>query len=164
MFTSSSAGMIVVYAAVILILIGRQFLPQQVRAGKFWIAPVVMIGYGLYLFLQSPPSSALDLALIAGNVAIAAVLGFARGWTVRVWQNAQGIVMRQGTVLTVALWIVSFALKFGLDLALHVNITTASILLFAGVSFGSQALALALRVPGLIGGRDAMNGIGATRY
>jgi hypothetical protein len=156
--------MIVVYAAVILLLIGRQFVPQQVKEGRFWIAPVIMIGYGLYLFVQSPPASAVDVALIAGNVAVAAVLGFARGWTVRVWRDAQGFLMRQGTILTVALWVLSFAVKIGLDLALHVNISTASILLFAGVSFGAQALALVLRVPGLLGGRDPMDSSRAYRY
>jgi hypothetical protein len=164
MFTSFSAGTIVIYAAVILLLIGRQFMPQQVKAGRFWIAPVLMIGYGLYLFVQSPPSGALDTALIVVNVIIAGGLGFARGWTVRVWRDAQGFLMRQGTLLTVALWVLSFGVKIGLDLALHVNISTASMLLFAGISFGSQALALAVRVPGLLSSRSPMDGIGATRF
>lgn len=162
MFTSSSPGMIVVYAAVILLLIGRQFVPQQLMAGRFWIAPVIMIGYGLYLLVQSPPSNPVDVALIVANVVVGAVLGFGRGWTVRVWRNAQGILMRQGTIATVALWVLSFAVKIGLDLAFHVNISAASVLLFAGVTFGSQALALAFRVPGLLGGRsdwpDAVGG------
>lgn len=165
MFTSSSPGMIAVYAAVIILLIGRQFVPRQVREGRFWIAPVIMIGYGLYLFVQSPPSNPMEVALIVANVVIGAVLGFGRGWTVRVWRNAQGILMRQGTIVTVALWVLSFAVKIGLDLAFHVNISTASILLFAGVSFGSQALALAFRVPGLLGGRsEQADTFGAYRY
>jgi hypothetical protein len=139
---------IVVVAGLIIFLIGRQFVPQRVNGGRTWLFPIIITIYGLYLIAQHPPTALIDLGLLGLNVVVGLVLGFARGYSMRYWRDAAGQMMRQGTILTLLLWVVSFGARFGLEFAIHGGFTAQAqteLPLFVGVTLGAQSLAMWMR-------------------
>lgn len=79
----------------------------------------------------------LGLSLVAG-----AGMGAIRAATVRVWRAEDGSALRQGTVLTAALWLISLAVHLGLDGVIdhtsRIPLGTSSILLYLAVTLGAQ--------------------------
>jgi small-conductance mechanosensitive channel len=137
-----------VAAVVVVVVIGRQFLPQRVNGGRFWVFPVILTVYGLYEIGKQPPAGAVDVALLALNVVVGIALGFARGYSMRYWRDATGQLMRQGTILTFALWVLSFGIRFGLEFVVYHGFTgraQSELPLFIGATLGAQALAMWMR-------------------
>jgi hypothetical protein len=87
------------------------------------------------------PSHGAYLWVLATFVVGAVLLGAIRALTVRIWTSDNWVV-RQGTWLTVGLWVVSFALHFvsgaGVRNAGAGNLEEASLLLYLAVSYGVQ--------------------------
>jgi hypothetical protein len=147
----------VVIAALVILMIGRQFVPQRVNGNRAWIFPAALTVFGLYLIGQHPPTGALDIVLLGVNLTVGIVLGFGRGYSMRYWRDAAGSWMRQGTILTFGLWVLMFGLRFGLDFVVHGSFTPqaqAELPLFIGATFGAQAIATWLRMQH-VGSRDA---------
>jgi hypothetical protein len=83
-----------------------------------------------------------DYAWFFGTLVVGAMaLGALRAWTVKVWV-ANNWVVRQGTWVTMALWLVSIALHFastlGSDHAGAGNLEASSFLLYIGVTYAVQ--------------------------
>jgi hypothetical protein len=83
------------------------------------------------------------LVTLASVLVGAGLLGALRAYTVRLYGGPGGRVLRQGTWLTMALWLVSVAVHFGafsLVDALHgtTGIASASLLLYLAVSIAVQ--------------------------
>ncbi len=94
----------------------------------------------------------LALVLLVAGVAVAAAVGFARATTMAVRRDGAAIVTR-GTRRTVALWLVTIAVRVGMALlsyALGVPEGAAEGLFFAAATIATQNLVLARRA-GLIG-------------
>lgn len=92
----------------------------------------------------------LTLSFVVGAVALGAV----RATTVRIWR-VEGAVLRQGTWLTIGLWILSLALHYGAEWwidALHGpgGVVSASLLLWLGVTYGVQNAVVHHRAEGLL--------------
>jgi hypothetical protein len=125
-------------------LLYRQRQVREVRAS--FLLPVLLAALGLAaLFagqgrLTSPAEFGILGALLAGD---ALGLGVVRAWTVRVWP-AGGQVLRQGSWLTVGLWLAGVAIHEAVDLAEH--IPGASVLLYLSVTWAVQQLVLLARV------------------
>lgn len=66
-----------------------------------------------------------------------------RALTVRLWLDAQG-VLRQGTWVTVVLWLVGLGIHEGVDAVAH--IPAATTLLYVGVTFLAQLFVLQTRI------------------
>ncbi len=87
--------------------------------------------------------SASDFWLILGATVVgAAVLGAVRALTVKIWESNRWIV-RQGTWLTMALWVLSIVIHFTSTIgATHLDaadVEWASFLLFLALTLGAQA-------------------------
>jgi hypothetical protein len=82
-------------------------------------------------------------AWVLGTLVVGAIgLGYLRGLTVRVW-SARNWVLRQGTTLTMALWLLSLAVHFAGDIfGSHAHDGTglegSSFLLYLGLTLGVQ--------------------------
>lgn len=130
----------------------RQVRPPEVKL----VLPVVLVvlgAVGLVGYLRSHPISHAGLVLLAVSiVADAAGLGAIRAGTVRLWTQ-DGQSLRQGSWLTVALWLVGVAIHVVLDNAAGTGSQT--VLLYLGVTLAAQRLALQARVQRTGPGRPA---------
>jgi len=133
---------------VIVFFIVRQFTTRPVASRLTVLAPLVLAYFGLAGLSQLDGTGWLLLAL---NVGIASVLGFARGTTFRVWTDASGRAVMRGTALTLILWLATFAVKIGL-IVLERQIglgnlasSSAETWLPAAATLGAQTLVAYLR-------------------
>ena len=91
--------------------------------GRFTMAGIYVL-LGLVLGGFELPKDALGVALIVLGLALSLVVGIFRGRLTRVWVEADGRVLRQGTRVTVALFVGLIATKFALGTLayfLHIN-------------------------------------------
>ena len=88
-----------------------------------------------------------SLILILGALLVfdAAGLGAVRALTVRLWRSG-GVVLRQGTWVTMVLWVVGAGVH-ALVGALA-NISDSTLLIYLGVTLAAQQLVLQARVQG----------------
>ncbi len=141
------------WAALVVLLIVRQFLPQAVRPRTMLLLPLVAGYFGLQALTRTPPDGVLAIALLGLNLVVAAGLGGLRGATIRLWRDASGAWMSQGTVLTLLLWIGLVVARVGLIVLAHGTLPVQEIALFVGVTFGAQSLVLWVRMQGAAAGR-----------
>jgi hypothetical protein len=109
--------------------------------------PVLIAVFGVIQFVDFTDTHNVRLSVLGVTLASVAIggglLGALRAYTVRLYGGPGGRVLRQGTWLTMGLWLVSIALHFGafsLVHALHgsTGIASASLLLYLAVSVGVQ--------------------------
>jgi hypothetical protein len=121
--------------------------------------PVLIGVFGLIQFVDYTDTHdvrASVLGVTLASVVIGAgLLGTLRACTVRLYGGADGRVLRQGTWLTMGLWLVSIAIHYGafsLVHALHgtTGIASASLLLYLAVSIGVQNNVVRLRARRLV--------------
>lgn len=142
----ATAADIVISLAVLALILYRQL--QVRRASPTLILPVILIVIGLAgLTAASKGSNKLTAGGIGILVALlvfdAVGLGAVRAWTVRLWHDGTA-VLRQGTWVTVALWLVGIVIHEVVDLVAHIPST--SLLLYLGVTLLAQQLVLQARV------------------
>lgn len=131
----------------VLVLVFILFRQLQVRpVTSRVLLPVLLIALGVaseasYSHLH--PVSGPALAVLAGLLVLdAGVLGALRARTVRLWRDG-GQVWRQGTWLTVALWLAGLAIHVAVDQADHLG--SSSLLLYLGITYLVQRLVLLSR-------------------
>jgi hypothetical protein len=144
--TSSSAAVAGegLSAAVLLYVLWRQ---RQVRVLKTkLLLPLVLGIVGLVSVLGDakihPLTSGQAAVLVALLLGDAIGLGAVRAFTVRLWQTGEHAV-RQGSWLTVGLWLVGVGVHEGVLAAAHID--SSSLLLYVGLTLGAQRLALDAR-------------------
>jgi hypothetical protein len=138
-----SLSSIVVGLAVLLLILYRQ---RQVRLVTTKLTlPVVLVLVGLAgISGAHRPITSGEIAFVAGLLAIDGVgLGAVRAYTVRVWREGDRW-LRQGTWVTIGLWIVGAAIHGAADLL--VGLGSASLLLYLGVTYAAQRLVLRWRI------------------
>lgn len=121
------------------------------------IGLVELLGYTGSHHLSGEVIGVLALSFVVGAVA----LGALRAATVRIWRSG-GAVLRQGTWLTIALWLLSLALHYGAEGwidALHGpgGIVSASLLLWLGVTYGVQNAVVHRRAESLLAAGGAID-------
>ncbi|WP_034264007.1 hypothetical protein [Actinospica robiniae] len=141
---------LIIGAAVLALLIFRQVSVRPLREGHR--VPLILTVVGIVEFSQYLRSHRGHPAAIAsalgGSLVLAAVSGAARAPTVRIWTQ-DGTVMRQGTALTVLLWIVPAAMHLGYDKLAGGNavgdVGASTMLLYYAVTFTVQRRVLHAR-------------------
>ncbi|GAA4831157.1 hypothetical protein GCM10023221_03580 [Luteimicrobium xylanilyticum] len=154
---TSLAVNIVLGLLVLVWILSRQVQKRPVKPSSLR-APVILAAVGLYetaSFLRSSaPAAGVPasvLALLALGVVVGGALAAWRGSQVRVWRDTDGTVVRQGTGLTVLLWLVAIGAHLGLDVLIdHADhglsgLGSASLLLYLGVVLGIQSLVVQRR-------------------
>jgi hypothetical protein len=130
---------ILIIVAMVGYAVYQQTQVSEVRgSGRFKLAiiyGIVGIAVGGFAFPHSP----IALGLLVLGLAMSIVCGLVRGRLTRVWVAADGRVLRQGTALTVGLFLGLVAVKLGIGTFEY----------FAGIKdagFGDVMLMIALMV------------------
>jgi hypothetical protein len=152
--SSAAAANIAIGVLVLAYVLYRQVTTQRLREN--YRLPLILAVIGVIQFVQflngHPHDDGGIAAAVAGSLVIAAVFGAARVPTVRVWRQ-DGVLLRKGTWLTAALWVLSFAAHLGYDylVAGHVtgknggNVGDATVLLYLVVTLAVQRYLLMAR-------------------
>lgn len=141
---------IVAGLAVLAWLLWRQRQKRLVREDRRPVVLLILLVLGilqLSTYLGSASTSALVIALLVGSLVLAAGFGVVRALSVRLWRQ-DGQLWRQGTWLTVGLWVVAIGVHIGLDALFDgpaKGLGAASILLYLAVSLGVQRLVVQSR-------------------
>lgn len=132
-------------------LMWRQLQVRELRRDRGYGAALILVAIGLVEIVhygrEHPLGTSGDL-LLATSIAVAAGFGAVRATTVRLWTE-DGRLLRQGTAITAALWLVAIAIHLAGDqvIAPHdaERIGAVSLLLYLGVSLAVQRAALGER-------------------
>lgn len=149
----------VIAVAVVGVLLFRQLTPRRVKTDGGGRLMLVLGVVGLLQLGQFVQNSGwigtLGVGLLVVSLGLAAVLGTARAYSVRIWQDADGAWWRRGGPVTLVLWLVSIGSHFGID-ALAVALAgpgvdmqglgNATLLLYLAISLGLQNFIVGHRV------------------
>ncbi|HEX4094757.1 MAG TPA: hypothetical protein VHZ33_39070 [Trebonia sp.] len=153
----SSSGVIslVIGLAVLALVVSRQLMVRRLTENYRLLVILLIIGVVQFVsFLKGHPGNPTGITeAVIGSLALAALFGVARAVTVRVWRQ-NGQLMRQGTWLTAALWVLAVAAHYGYDALVAGHITgkngssvgNATILLYLVISLSVQQFVLRTRV------------------
>jgi hypothetical protein len=137
--------------AVLAWLLWRQLQVRELRRDRGYLVPAVLVIVGVVeiaSYGKDHPLGAATIGLLGLSAVVAAGLGALRAGTVRLWFE-DGRLLRQGTYLTAALWLVAIAVHLGGDrlIAPHDadRIGAVSLLLYLGVSLAVQRAMLTVR-------------------
>ncbi|MGW2720321.1 DUF1453 domain-containing protein [Streptomyces sp. NPDC001492] len=103
-------------AAVVVLVVVRQFRAQQIGTGRrWWLLPVILA----VVALREP--GILDahhrtesVVLLGAELLIGLATGAGWAWTTRIWADPDGTVWSKSTKASVTVWIVGIALRVGL--------------------------------------------------
>jgi hypothetical protein len=120
------------------------------------IGLIELISYAGHHHLSAKVVGVLVLSMLVG----AGGFGAIRPATVHLWRDESG-VFRQGTWLTMALWIVSLALHFGADWWIDAwkgpsGLASVSLLLYIGITYGVQNAVVHARAQKLLAAAGPM--------
>jgi hypothetical protein len=149
--------------ALVVFIIYRQLARRPVEIRPMVVLPLILAVLGLYNLNKEPLTSGAGVGALVASLATAVVFGLARGYTTRVWLDS-GTVTRQGTAITLALWIIAILLRIGIGaIARHAgvpqSVTFGELPLFLGVTLAAQNLVIWMRAqalgmtPGIQSGR-----------
>lgn len=137
--------------AIVGFVLYKQFTGRFVTTGgREARMPFVIIGIGvLTVALTHPPVTPLGIALLAGELVLAAALGVARGYAFRL-ESRDGWLYRRGSVALLAAWIATIAVRVGAsvlggDAGAAALVASSSAIVF-GASLAVQGLVLRRRV------------------
>lgn len=103
-------------AAVVVLVIVRQFRAQRIGTGRrWWLVPVVLA----VVALREPGivdahHRTESIALLGVELLIGLATGAGWAWTTRVWAEPDGAVWSKSTKASVTVWIIGIALRVGL--------------------------------------------------
>ncbi|MFF4285259.1 hypothetical protein ACFY0R_08045 [Streptomyces sp. NPDC001633] len=106
---------------IVALIIRRQLRTRPVRPRASLIGPAVLgvlgvaaLAFGVASVVKEHPLTPPVIALVVATLVIGVPLGLVRATTVRVWHDPERGVLRQGTLITTALWLVSAAVHAGM--------------------------------------------------
>ncbi|MET9362393.1 DUF1453 domain-containing protein [Streptomyces sp. NPDC006632] len=132
----SALNVLVAVAVVVLILV-RQFKPQQVAGSgrTWWLVPAVLAFFAVKDGgLIDHQHQAGSLTLLCAELVTGVLMGVGWAWTSRMWTESDGTVWSRGTKATAGIWVLGIALRVGL----------AALGALAGIHMGTGAILLAL--------------------
>lgn len=100
----ASPTVLLIAAAILVAVVARQLQARRLRPARLAVLPAALLLFGLQDAPLLAGMDAVQALLLAVSVAGGAVLGAARGYTLRVWVDATGQVWSRGTWLTLVLW------------------------------------------------------------
>lgn len=130
---------------------------EVVANGRFKKAAIYGL-VGLAVGGLTMPQGSTAALLLAASIALSVLVGVARGHYTRVWAELDGRVFRQGTRLTVGLFLGMVAVKFGIGTYAYLHQIQdgggfAEILLMMAVMMAVQAQMIHVRAGALTGAR-----------
>jgi hypothetical protein len=134
----------------VLWILVRQVQKRSVKEDSRPIAYLVLAVVGVVEvadFVKSHPVNSEAILLTVASLAIAAVFGLIRAYTVRLWRE-DGQLFRQGNAVTIALWIVGIGIHFGGDALIDSSakgLSTTTIMLYLAISLGVQQVVVKAR-------------------
>ena len=148
---------IVLGLCIVGVIIVRQLTVRPVREDSRPALVLVLAAYGVAAVartVQGHHVSAAMLSVLVASLIAAAALGGVRALTILVWRDPSGQLMRRGTAITAALWIVSIAVHIGADvwLAKLTNIAglgASTVAIYIAVTWGAQGTVLRARATSL---------------
>ncbi|HWH19048.1 MAG TPA: hypothetical protein VN671_00845 [Solirubrobacterales bacterium] len=137
-------------------LLWRQLQVRELRHDRGYVFPLAICVVGVAQIAAYNHEHRLSdgsIALLAVSIVVAAAFSIWRATTVRVWLH-DGRLLRQGTAVTIVLWLVAIAVHLGGDhlIAPHNadRLGSVSLLLYLGVSLAVQRFALGERARRLL--------------
>jgi hypothetical protein len=122
----------------------RQIRVRPLGSGRLSVALTVLGLLELWNYGQSHPMTGPGWIFIIASMIAAVLLGGLRALTVRLWREGPQ-VLRQGTWLTVLLWLVSLGGHVLTGALLRGSVASAAVaatMLFLGVTLGAQYVVL----------------------
>ncbi len=111
-----NAAYLLIGLAVLVLVIVRQTRVRRIDRGrKLWITPLVLAVISFDGGLLDPRHRLFSAAFLAVSGVLALATGVLRGVTVRVWRDIEGVLWTQGTRWTLAAWVLSIALRAGVE-------------------------------------------------
>ena len=141
---------IVIGAAVVLLLLARQVQKRSVKEDSRPLIFLILAVVGVFeagQFIKAHPVGSEAILLTVASLALAAVFGVIRAFTVHLWRE-NGQLFRQGNVLTIVLWLVSIGIHFGGDTLIDSSakgLSTSTLLLYLAVTLGVQQVVVRYR-------------------
>ena len=114
---SGPIEVILILAAVCYVLV-RRMMGKPAQAKRMLILPAVLLVIGLSN-VSHDATSVVPILFLIGSGAISVLIGALRGLSVRLSDRA-GVAFVQYTWVTVVLWVVNLAIKFGGNIVLRV--------------------------------------------
>lgn len=154
MVTVSNNVLSIVVAAVVLVLVlTRQVQKRSIKEDSRPTLLLILVVLGvidLVRFVSAHPANGTAVAMIVASLVLAAGFGALRAYTVRLWREG-GVLYRQGTVVTVLLWLVAIGVHFGADVLIDgtgaaKGLASAALLLYLAVTLGVQRFVVGTRV------------------
>lgn len=150
----SSVPIVMLLVAVAIIIIVRQFQARPLRLLLLLGVPLGLIGLGSRALVNERFTSAA-VALLAVDMILALGFGIWRGMSFRVWLTVDGQSLRQGTRLTLLLWVVSIALRgittvAGRQIAGSRNVSFQTLPALLGLTLLAQGIVVLWRVYRLV--------------
>jgi hypothetical protein len=154
--SGANATDLIIGVVVVVLLVSRQLMAR--RLNDNYRLSMILAVVGLVEFVDflkhGPHDDDRIIVAVVGSLLLAGLLGAARALTVRVWRQDDGQLMRRGTWLTAAGWVVSLAVHLGYDglVAGHIagnnggNVGDATIVLYLVVTLAVQQFLLLTRV------------------
>jgi len=143
-----------VIAAVVALVIVRQFRTQQIGAGRrWWLFPVIL---GV-VAVREPGIVDVhhrgeSIALVGAELLIGLATGAGWAWTTRIWAEPDGVVWSRSTKASVTVWGIGIALRVGLfafGAALGVHQDSSALLLALAATFLVRSAILLWRAQSL---------------
>jgi hypothetical protein len=146
---------------VVAVLLWNQLRTRRVSGGRLILIPLVLVVLGVLQTREGLTRTSLGVLLLVLGLVLALILGAARGYAMKIWVGADGQFLRRGGTLLIALWLVSVAVKVGIDLggaAAGARIAGSAILIELGVTLGAQNIIVAGRSYGWHRLREGLTG------
>ncbi|MFB7634777.1 hypothetical protein ACFC0M_28025 [Streptomyces sp. NPDC056149] len=140
-----TATNLAITAVVLVWLLSRQLAERPLRErSRVGLVLLVIGAVETGAYVTSSPLSWRDGALVVASLAVGVVLAAVRAFTVRLSVRG-GRVMRRGTVLTAALWVVGLGQHFLIDTAVAAQLGAVTVLFYFGVVVLAQQSVLVRR-------------------
>ncbi len=139
---------------VMVLVLRRQMRPRRLDTDRrTWLLPLVLGAVALRdPQLIDRRDTAWSVALLGCGLLAVLAAGSVWGWTVRLWQEADGALWAQGTRATLAAWGGMLAIRvglFGLGAALHLRQSSSALLLGLAVLLLVRSLVVRWRARAL---------------
>jgi hypothetical protein len=143
------SGNLVIGVLVVMWLVKRQLTPRTVKEKEPYRLMIILAAVGAWQvasYVDGLHVPAATWELLVLSFAVGVVLAYVRGALVHVWRDGD-VLMRQGNMVTLTLWIVSIALHIGSDLLIEQSspaldqLGSVSLLLYLAVAIGVQRIA-----------------------
>lgn len=147
------ATTILVAVLAVCYVLARRLAGQPLQAGRLVVLPLILAGWGaLNLSSALAGASALDLATLTVEAAVAVLAGAARGLTIRLYPRDGHLWFRYRPA-TIAVWVALIVVRLGIGLGAaalgaHSALLGAALLCMLGLSLLGEGAVVRARAVG----------------